>query len=123
MTDLHMTREQREDHVIGTVDTIASRLKLWTTAVIAVGGVVAFATAGAVKWVTRDVHEEIAQTRQELREYIRYEQVRATADSVRLENGLDIVELAVVALVEPAGSQEQRNALVALRARRHYVPK
>lgn len=105
------------------MDKIATRLKLWTSAIILVCAIVAAATAACIKWITQDVHNEIAQTRQELQEYIRLQHVQSQADSMRIEAGLDIIQLAVVAIVEPSGSDEQRVALSQLRARRSYIPK
>jgi len=113
--------EQREAHVVETVDVIASRLRNWTTALVLAGTVVGGLTAASVRWVTGDVRRDLAVTRSELQNYTRAQHERADADSVRFERAMGIVELAVIALVEPNGSEEQRRAVADLRARRHYV--
>lgn len=115
--------EEREAHAVETIDVIAARLRSWTTAVLLAGTVIGGLTAASVKWVTGDVRKELAVTREELKAYAREQHFRAAADSVRFERGMDVVELAVVALVEPNGSDEQRRAVADLRKRRYYIPR
>lgn len=117
------THDEREAHVVSTVDIIASRLKLYAATLLAVGALVGVATTGAIRWVTKDVQQEVAQTRAELRAFAANQQHKAAADSSRMERVLSIVELAVVALVEPDGSEEQRSAVAELRRRRFVTPR
>lgn len=113
----------REQHVADVVDSIASRMKLYAGTILAVGTVVALTAGGVVRLVTKDVRDEVAQTRVELRQFIDSNERRVTADSIRFERVLEVVELAVVALVEPDGSDEQRGAVAALRSRRTITPR
>ena len=115
--------EDRVVHVVATIDTIAQRLKLYAGTVLLVGSLIAALTTLAVRWATRDVRAEVAAARSEVRALARVQQERASADSLRFERVLDIVELAVGALVEPEGSDEQRRAVADLRARRHVTPR
>ena len=114
-------REEREVHLVTTVDSIAKRLRLWAGAIITTGALIAGITALAVKWVTRDVREEIATTRLELKTYWMREAAQAKADSIRFDRGMEVLELAVIALVEADGAEEQRRAVEELRRRRRYV--
>jgi len=114
---------RREQQVADTVDGIAARLKLYAGTIIAVCAAVAMAAGGIVNYVTKDVRDEVAQTRVELREFVLANERRVAADSARFERVLEVVELAVVALVEPDGSDEQRGAVAALRSRRTYTPR
>lgn len=108
---------------IKVIDAFASRIKLWISTIILVCAAVAALTAASVRWVTNDVHKQIAETRQEFRAWMQYQQQRAYADSVRFDQGMHIMELAVIAIVEPQGSISQQAALDDLRGKRHFMPK
>ena len=117
------TSEEREKHVIAAVDSIAARLKLYAGTMLLVGTLVGILTAATVQWVTKDVRAEVMRTRADLRDFVNGQRLKAYADSARFERVLDIVELAVVALVEPEGSTEQRSAVAELRRRRYVTPR
>ena len=81
----------------------------------AVAAVVGGTTAVVVRWATADVRGEVADLHAEV-------VVRASSDSVRFERVMQVVELAVVALVEPDTSTERHAAIAELRRRRHVMP-
>ncbi len=102
-----------------TVDALAKRVGVYAAAIIAVLTL----SAATVRWVTRDVQAAIEETRIEVRQARTEFRGRAAADSTRFERVMEVVELAVVALVETPGSEEQRSAVVELRKRRHVTPR
>lgn len=104
------------------LDRIAGRMKLYlTAAVLFVSAATAVGTY-AVANVTSGIHAEIADTRGDLAQLVTAQQARGALDSTRFERVMDIVELAVVAIVEPDGSAEQKRAVAELRRRRHFTP-
>lgn len=118
-----MTPEEEVEQTITAAgpDAVARRLRLYAGAILSVGAVLALLTAATVRWVTKEVRAEVTQTRADLRNFIVEARAKADADSVRFERVLDVVELAVVALVEPDGSEEQKSAVAELRKRRRVT--
>lgn len=109
-----------EEHtLIQGVDALASRVKLYSGTIMAFGAVVAVMTAAAVKFVTAEVSSEVRATRVELHQYQAMQVAKSVQDSARFERVMEVVELAVVALVEPHGSSDQRRAVANLRSKRH----
>lgn len=102
-----------------TVDALAKRVGVYAAAIIAVLTL----SAATVRWVTHDVQDAIEETRAEVRQARVEFRSRAASDSTRFERVMEVVELAVVALVEDPGSAEQRSAVAELRKRRHVTPR
>jgi hypothetical protein len=87
--------------------------------VVAVGS----ATIGwIIRKSTMDVRQHIAETSAGLERLERTQRNTAVQDSIRFERVMDVVEIAVVAIIEPDGSAEQKSAIEDLRHRRHVVP-
>ena len=101
----------------------AERIKVWGSMVLVVSSVITLTTGFVVRAVTREVREDIKATRMEMRQITQTNRAQATADSIRFERVMEVVELAVVAIVEPVGSDDQRGAVAELRRRRHVTPK
>jgi hypothetical protein len=103
------------------------RVALYAGAILAVAAVVTLiSTANASyvnRFVLREVNASLMETKNEIRAVRTEFRQRAAADSVRFERVLDIVEVAVVALVEEPGSEEQRSAVAELRKRRRVTPR
>lgn len=118
-----MNEQQRrqDSNFWSNADALARRLRLHLATLIMVSGVVAGASALTVKALTATVRSDIAETRDELRSLAREQRARAAADSARFERTIEVVELAVVALVEPHGSPDQRDAVDKLRRRRRFT--
>jgi len=109
------------------MDKAAKRVALYAGAILAVASVVALVTtvnAGYVnRYVLSDVKQSITEARNEIRAVRSEFRLRAEADSIRFERVMEVVELAVVALVEEPGSDEQRSAVTELRQRRRVTPR
>jgi len=122
--------ERQQDRTFWAgADAIARRLRLHLATLSLLGVVVSGAAALTMKAITKDAFEKVAAVRQDIAS-VRSEvamlaalqRSREVADSTRYQKTLDIVGLAVQALVEPAGSEEQRAALSELRRRRRVIP-
>jgi hypothetical protein len=98
---------------------------LYAGTVVAVGSVFAMVAALNASYVNhfvlRDVKLALADTRNEIRAVREEFHIRADADSIRFERVMNVVELAVVALVEEPGSDGQRSAVMELRKMRHVT--
>jgi hypothetical protein len=103
------------------LDEVARRTTLYVGAILSVITLAAIVTTATVRAVTNDVNIELAKTRAEVAATRNEVRVRAAADSARFERVMSVVELAVVALVEPAGSEDQKAAVVELRRRRQVT--
>jgi len=103
-------------------DNIAMRVRNFSVAIIAAGTVIATITGFAVKGITAGVRADVQSLHEEIRSIGIAQERRAFADSARFERAMDVLELAVVAIVEPDGSNEQRDAVAELRRRRHVTP-
>ena len=106
---------------VQSVDTFVKRTRLWLG-----GAMFMVAAAGAggawlVNRATAEMHAEIQNTHDDIAALAVEQHRRADSDSVRFERAMDVLELAVAAIVEPAGSLEQRSAVDELRRRRHVV--
>ena len=112
-----------------TVDIFVRRTRLWLGTLIAL-----LVTAGAAGgWVVKKVTDEnhalaeqmkasISDTHDDLVALSQLTAMRAQTDSLRFERAMNVLELAVGAIVEPDGSAEQKNAIAELRRRRHVTP-
>jgi hypothetical protein len=87
---------------------------MYAKAVIVVATLIAGSASLFMRAVTADVQAEIRDVREDLR-------LRAAADSIRFERVVEVVEFAVIAIVEPAGSDERAAAIGELRRRRHVT--
>jgi uncharacterized iron-regulated membrane protein len=109
-------------------DAIARRLRLHLATLVLLATVVTGSSALVVKSITGTIRDDIRKNRDEVSR-LRDEQhdlaaamrERTQADSVRFEKTLDVVGLAVVAVVEPDGSPAQRRAIDELRRRRRIT--
>jgi hypothetical protein len=109
-------------------DAIARRLRLHLATLILLASVVTGASALVVKSVTASIRSDLSRNRdevqslgRELRDLAAAQRERTSADSVRFERTLDVVGLAVVAVVEPDGSPAQRRAVEELKRRRRIT--
>jgi|KBSSwiStaDraftv2_1062776.scaffolds.fasta_scaffold103010_5 hypothetical protein len=97
------------------LDRQVARVGLYARAIIGVGAVLAGSAGLFVRAVTSDVKAEIREVRMDLR-------AREVADSVRFERIVEVVEYAVIAIVEPATSEERAMAIAELKRRRRVAP-
>lgn len=100
------------------LDYAVRRLKLYMSALLLVGGSLGAVGLAFIRYATADIR---AQHREMLREIgeVRADVLRRTEqDSARFERTMEIVQLAVVAIVEPPNSIARRGAIADLRARR-----
>jgi hypothetical protein len=104
------------------MDKWVARIKLYAGTIVVVGALVAGLSAVMVSSITAKVSAEQQQTRETLQSFIKTQRDIAGRDSVRFERVMAVVELAVVAIVEPIGSDEQVGAVAELRRRRHVTP-
>lgn len=118
---MNAEQQERDTTFWSSADAIARRLRLHLATLMMVSGVVAAASALTVKALTATVRSDIASTRAEIRALALEQRARAAADSARFERTIEVVELAVVALVEPQGSPDQRDAVDKLRRRRRFT--
>jgi len=112
------------------LETVAGRAKLYAGTIVVVSAAITIIGGAAIRYATSDVsaeirdnHAELTKVHQELVAFSSQVTTKAVVDSVRFERVMDIVELAVIALVEPTGSRTQRAAVEALRTRRHVTPR
>lgn len=105
------------------MERAARRASLYGGALLTIGTLASATIAISAGFVTREVRSTIAKTQEELAATREYFRQRAVADSVRFERIMEVVELAVVAVVEPSGTQDQRSAVAELRRRRHVTPR
>jgi len=104
-----------ESPPVSPLDKQVARVGSYARMVLAVAAVVMGASSLFVNAVTSDVKAEIRQVRDDLRS-------RAVADSARFERIVEVVEFAVIAIVEPAGSPERTTAIAELKRRRRVAP-
>jgi len=107
-------------------DTFARRMNLYTATVVSACTLVALfgmLSSRAVERATRTLRDEQTATRVQVEELKRDRRTEQRLDSLRFERTMAIVELAVSAIVEPAGSQEKREALTELRRKRRISPR
>lgn len=105
------------------LDEAAKRIRLYVSTVVVSFGAMGALIVFVINGITADVHEDIKALDYKFtqaQERIREAQV---ADSIRFERGVDVLELAVTAIVEPSGSAEQRAALNELQRRRRVIPR
>lgn len=105
-----MGSEPMNAHEQTTLDKVVSKVKLYITTLLLVGGISSGLTTWLVFKATSGVRAEVASLQDE-----------AKRGNDRFDRMADIVELAVVALVEPPGSPEREKALSELRARRRIT--
>lgn len=110
-------------------DKIARRVNLYAGALLSLASacaLVAVLAAQAVSKATEDLRTEAATSRARLEARLEAlaseHRAKSRADSIRFERTLAVVELAVVALVEPE-SEDGRSAVAELRRRRHVTPR
>lgn len=95
--------------------SFVEKVRLWGTAFLTLCAVVTILGGILVQFVTNDVKKDIQAIRTDLRDFAANTHAREVADSVRFERVLGIVELAVVAIVEPSNSPERSEAVAELR--------
>lgn len=103
------------------VDSFVERVKLYGSTILIMAAVVAMATGFVVREVTKDVRSDLRGLRAEVSNLSTNQNWRAGADSIRFERVMQVVELAVIAIVEPDGSDEQRSAITELRRKRRVT--
>jgi hypothetical protein len=104
-------------------DGFVARVKLYASTILVLSAVVTLATGFVVREVTKEVRADVKAVRAEMTGIGHAQAERAVADSMRFERVMQVVELAVIAIVEPEGSDEQRSAVSELRRRRHVTPR
>jgi hypothetical protein len=104
------------------LDDLARRVRLWLGLAVFLVTTVAAAGTWAVSKMTSDVREQLLDTHADLVALTAAQAARAAADSIRFERAMEVLELAVGAIVEPDGSTEQKQAIAELRRRRHVAP-
>jgi len=102
-------------------DGLVSRLKLWVATAVLCVAAISGLTAAAINGATRDVRDNLRTLNANLESQRQVARSYAVMDSVRYERAMDILELAVTAIVAPDGSPEQKSALDELKSRRHVV--
>lgn len=118
-----MSDEHESPDTGQAADGVVARVKLYAGAAITVVSLVGMLTTAAVKYVTGPVHREVVAARTELHKYVQEQKDRQAVDSLRFERVMYVVELAVVALIEPEGSTDQRRAVMDLRSLRRVTPR
>ena len=103
------------------VDGVIQRIRLYGSTVLVIVAVVTLATGFVVREVTKDVRSDLRAVRAEVSNLSTNQNTRAGADSARFERVMQVVELAVIAIVEPDGSEEQRGAVYELRRKRRVT--
>ena len=104
------------------IDTFIRRTRLWLGAAMLLISVSAGAGAWVVGKVTADVRRSIADTHDDLVQLAAIQAARAQTDSLRFERAMEVLNLAVGAIVEAPGTPEQRGAVEQLRRLRHFTP-
>jgi hypothetical protein len=99
------------------IDRFVRRLAIYAGAALAVTSLTALTIRVSQREIRSsidDVHDDVTQLRYEVH-------ARSVMDSVRFERTIEVVELVAAALVEPDGSNEQKEAVTELRRRRHIT--
>lgn len=118
-----MTPAERKAASSEAFDRFVERVKLYAGTLVIVGGLVAGMSAVLVRSITAQVSTQVEATGSEFRRFAAEQRALALRDSVRFERVMDVIETAVVAIVEEPGSEQQRSAIAELRRRRHVIPR
>lgn len=95
--------------------TFAEHVRLWGTAILAATGVLTVAGSFAVKLATNDLRTDVRDLHDDVRAFSSAVKAQQYADSVRFERVIEVVEVAVVAIVEPSDSPARNEAVAKLR--------
>ena len=106
---------------IQEADNIVKRIRLWVGAAVLLVGVFTGVGATVVARSTSDVRTALSNTHDDLARLAYQQDARAEVDSLRFERAMEVLELAVVAIVEPDGSVDQKGAIDELKRRRHIA--
>ena len=106
-----------------TLDHVTKRIRLYVSTFILAASVIGALTAFTVRQITSHVREDLQQLDHRILEISRVQHNYNFSDSIRFERAMDVLELAVAAIVESDGSPEKQGAVVELRRRRHIVPR
>jgi len=104
-------------------DVLVGRVKMWVGTMVLVVAAISGLTAAAINGATHDVRESLHSLNVNIESERAIAREYAVIDSVRYERAMDVLELAVTAIVAPDGSPEQKSALDELKSRRHVVPR
>lgn len=97
------------------VDRAVRRLHLFGKAALTIAACFTLAGGWIAHAITADVKGDVTALRYDFRQ-------KAALDSVRFERMIEVVELAVIAVVEPDSSAARAEAIGELRRRRRVTP-
>lgn len=100
---------------VSPATTFAERVRLWGTAILAAAGVFTLLGSVAIKFATNDIRSDLRDLHDDVRAFSNAVKAQQYADSVRFERVIEVVEVAVVAIVEPSDSPARNEAVAKLR--------
>jgi hypothetical protein len=105
-----------------TVDAVARRIRLWIGAATLLITTAAVGGTWTVQRATLGVRTDLNLMHGEIASLAAIQARQAERDSARFERAMVVLNLAVGAIVEPAGSEEKQTAIAELRRLRHFTP-
>lgn len=112
-----------DDDSKSVLDKLAKRALLWLTLLTGIVSAVSASSAWVVTKSNAKVIARVQSAEAKLAGVVQAAHEKATADSVRFERAMQLVELTASAWLEPEGSPERQGVIAELRRRRTFTPR